>query len=74
MKTFHVSILYSTPDCPVVKTHTFKADRPAVLSLKIQITSECTAQAMGWVFIAAHITEIKQTIDVNALCDIALAN
>ena len=42
--------------------------------MKIQITSECTEQVMGWVFIAAHITEIKQMIDVNALCDLALVN
>lgn len=74
MKTFHVSILYSTANGPLVKTHTFKADRPDVLSMKIQITTECTEQDKGWVFIAAHITEIKETINVNGLCDLALAN
>lgn len=74
MKTFHVSILYSTPDGPLVKSHTFKADRPDVLEMKIHITVECTEENNGWRFVAAQIIAIKNEIDVTRCIDLALAN
>ncbi len=74
MKTFHVSILYSTPDGPVVETKTIQCFTPLQLHCKVALEVGHTYEDLGWVFIAAQLTEIKDAIDVKGVCDLALAN